>query len=405
MRFFWPLIVLLAVALPARCGTLYHVFEPVQMPNGEAISGASIYVYQPNGTTQVTIYSDPAGASPITQPDTTDATGMMSFYVEPGMYDVRVDYDQWNIDSTWENWTVGVARDTLELNALQFGSDTDTGALGSIYIPKSHSLWVRGRNSKARAGASFKYCMTFGNNELQMEPNTALSWVVPDSGSWSDHAFILPDTSAGSYLDVLKWQSTRTDSLDWRLGKVRSGPAKGGLPLYAGYFYTNMPDSAASGGVGVRTAFRIRWDNSHGRSTGINNAYSEILSLMDGATEVYQFRKNGLAMYPQTAGSSAKKLTWGGGTHYTQITESDDSYTQIKANTAHLKLTDESDADVARLDAYKTFSTIFRLAPCTGTTCRDTTGVRLGSIIRIVHSTNDTLLMLKTGRTWGQIYP
>jgi hypothetical protein len=424
------LSVVLAVAalcVPAH-GTHYrHMYDWVSNRYGQAVSGASVYVYGANTTTAATIYSDLAGGTAASNPLTTDADGYWSCYIDPATrVDVRIYHAALGIDNTIANWgatgsnadttdissasgdfTVSgtVTADTLMLTksgtdnnaTLRFGSDTDTSAKGTIWMPKSHSLWIRGTDSKSRAGTGFQYCMAFGQNELQMEPNTALSWVVPDSGGWSDRAFILPDTSTGSHYDVLKWQSTRTDSTDWTVGKVRSGPAKGGLPLYAGRFYTNMPDSASAGGNGVRTGFRIQWANSNGRNTGVNNDESRILSLVDGDTEVYMFQKGGLVLYPSHDGEE-KGISWtgGGGTTYTQITEVDGGYTHIKANSGKLKITTEAVANTAKLYVHTTLLDDLRLTPMAAG-ARDTVGARIGTMR---FTTGDSLIVFGSGRTW-----
>jgi hypothetical protein len=107
MRLIWPLVLVLALVSHGYALSLTHVYEPVQMPNGEAVSGASVYVYLPNTTTEVTIYEDAAGASPITQPETTTSGGMMSFYAYPGTYDLYIVYSPWSVATTWEDYAVG----------------------------------------------------------------------------------------------------------------------------------------------------------------------------------------------------------------------------------------------------------------------------------------------------------
>lgn len=54
------------------------------------VVGASVTVYLQGTTTKATIYSDRPGSVSITNPVTTDATGVYSFYVAEGRYDLLV---------------------------------------------------------------------------------------------------------------------------------------------------------------------------------------------------------------------------------------------------------------------------------------------------------------------------
>ena len=140
MRLIWPLVLALVLASHGYAASLAHVYEPVQMPNGEAVSGASVYVYQPNTTTQVTIYEDAAGESPITQPETTSSGGMMSFYIGSGTYDIHVEYAPWGIDTTWEDYNAfldsgGLAVSPITLSIAPVGVTSDRTLYGSI-VPR-----------------------------------------------------------------------------------------------------------------------------------------------------------------------------------------------------------------------------------------------------------------------------
>jgi len=57
---------------------------------GNAIGGASVSVFQEGTTTEATIYSDPALTTTISNPITTDASGVYEFWIVAGIYDIQI---------------------------------------------------------------------------------------------------------------------------------------------------------------------------------------------------------------------------------------------------------------------------------------------------------------------------
>lgn len=61
----------------------------VLAPNGDAISGATIYV-NVRGGTQATVYADETSATTLSQPLTTDASGRITGWLSRGQYEVQI---------------------------------------------------------------------------------------------------------------------------------------------------------------------------------------------------------------------------------------------------------------------------------------------------------------------------
>jgi hypothetical protein len=140
MRLIWPLVLVLALVSHGYAASLAHVYEPVQMPNGEAVPGASVYVYLPNTELEVTIYEDAAGTSPITQPETTTSGGMMSFYVAPGTYDIYIVYSPWSVATTWEDYNAVYDPGGKAISPIIIGSFTTSSVdvtLFGVLIPRA----------------------------------------------------------------------------------------------------------------------------------------------------------------------------------------------------------------------------------------------------------------------------
>jgi hypothetical protein len=57
---------------------------------GNALNGASVTIYEADGTTAATIYSDTELATAESNPLTTGSDGVYEFYAYPGYYDVQV---------------------------------------------------------------------------------------------------------------------------------------------------------------------------------------------------------------------------------------------------------------------------------------------------------------------------
>lgn len=70
--------------------------------NGQAASGAQVYVYARGTTTQRTVYSGSTGAGTLAQPLTTDANGRIEGWVDPGRHDVVVTVDGATYTQPWD---------------------------------------------------------------------------------------------------------------------------------------------------------------------------------------------------------------------------------------------------------------------------------------------------------------
>jgi hypothetical protein len=91
MKKILPYLLAMLVANPVLAGTAYRYSDSVTTLRGDAVGGASVYVYQANTTTKVTLYSGPHSAFPtMSNPTSTDGYGRFTFFVEPGTYDLYV---------------------------------------------------------------------------------------------------------------------------------------------------------------------------------------------------------------------------------------------------------------------------------------------------------------------------
>lgn len=83
--------VMALMASDADAETLYRLGDCVQTIRGDAVGGATITVYTANTTTKAELHSGPHTAfSTVTNPATTDRFGRYSFYLAPGVYDIRI---------------------------------------------------------------------------------------------------------------------------------------------------------------------------------------------------------------------------------------------------------------------------------------------------------------------------
>ena len=125
------LAVFLVVTLcgSAHATYLKHMYDWVTSRYGNAISGATVYVYGANTTTTATIYSDLAGGTVVTS-CTTDADGYWECYIDPKTrVDVRIYHAAWAIDETIPNWGGnGANADTTDISATS-GDLTVDGSL------------------------------------------------------------------------------------------------------------------------------------------------------------------------------------------------------------------------------------------------------------------------------------
>lgn len=128
---------------------------------GPAVPGAQIFVCDqpanipaglsavaPNPTPLATIYSDPDGLVPITQPILTDGFGHYDFYVLPGTYDVSV-YLGGKLQQEYPDQSIGVSSLSARTAAIPYtidggGSVPSTGIKGQISIPFACTVtgWV-----------------------------------------------------------------------------------------------------------------------------------------------------------------------------------------------------------------------------------------------------------------------
>jgi len=107
---------------------------------GNALSGASVYVCsQPATTTsippspEVQLYSDPAGADPITQPVMTDGYGHAFYYAAPGTYTV-VYYSPQILETILPDQTIGSGNVTFPITVAEGGTNATTAPQALINL-------------------------------------------------------------------------------------------------------------------------------------------------------------------------------------------------------------------------------------------------------------------------------
>lgn len=72
-------------------GVTYRYSDSVTTVRGDAVGGASVYVYTANTTTKIALYSGPYTVFPVvSNPITTDGYGRFTFFAEPGIYDLKI---------------------------------------------------------------------------------------------------------------------------------------------------------------------------------------------------------------------------------------------------------------------------------------------------------------------------
>lgn len=129
------LLVALLLATSALAGTAYRYTDSVTTIRGDAVGGASVYVYQANTTTKVTLYSGPhSGFTQQSNPVSTDGYGRFTFFVEPGTYDLYV-YGSNIVPYTLQDVRIfgdaGYTYNVLDYGAVAGDSGDDTSAFQS----------------------------------------------------------------------------------------------------------------------------------------------------------------------------------------------------------------------------------------------------------------------------------
>jgi hypothetical protein len=99
-----------------------HVFRP---GTGRTVPSASVHVKanpSTSGSADVTVYSDAAGSSPITQPFLTSSNGRVEFYAPDGRYDLYFTITDPTFGTITDNW-IDVSIDS---------SDTTTAIVSTV---------------------------------------------------------------------------------------------------------------------------------------------------------------------------------------------------------------------------------------------------------------------------------
>lgn len=122
----------------------YHTFVAIYdtQPDGDnVVASRSIEVRDKNTGLYATIYSDSAGASPITQPGAaTDFNGVFEFYVAPGLYTI----------------TDGVRTETVDVKPHSYTFDTVAAAKAAQYLEVGDTVRTREYSAGNGGGASYK---------------------------------------------------------------------------------------------------------------------------------------------------------------------------------------------------------------------------------------------------------
>lgn len=84
------LSVVLMLIWAAIASAAAPIHQTVRDQRGMAISGASVYVYRTGTTTLATLYVSKAGTTTTTNPTTTNSSGDVAVYVDPGLYDLKI---------------------------------------------------------------------------------------------------------------------------------------------------------------------------------------------------------------------------------------------------------------------------------------------------------------------------
>lgn len=79
--------------------------QAVMDAKGNILIGASVNLYTTGTTTEVQLYSDRAGTTPVSQPILTDGNGLAQFYVVPGIYDLKAELG--GVSTTLTDYEIG----------------------------------------------------------------------------------------------------------------------------------------------------------------------------------------------------------------------------------------------------------------------------------------------------------
>jgi len=98
--------------------------DAILTPSGSPATSTAVTIYQSDGSTTATLYTDQTKATTATNPVTTDAYGNLAFYADPGIYVLSfvvggvattktVMVDPWYADTAWNSYAVTAATTIL----------------------------------------------------------------------------------------------------------------------------------------------------------------------------------------------------------------------------------------------------------------------------------------------------
>lgn len=424
MRWISALSVVLCLVGSASAAGLTHVYEDVRTGNGEAVVGASVYVYTAGTTSGVSIYEDASGDSLITQPTSTSAAGNMDFYVPPGIYNFRIVKTSLSIDQTWAYYPVGgfsVDGELIATGKTQLGdapADTvDTYGnvrwRADLYSDFDSSvLWFYKTEGTRRLGSERDRVVGFGPRSIQIEEDGALTAAVayPQATGGAflryddiDLVSLYPYTGNESYVYNTWYASNRRDSLHqwmWE-GVYGAYDDTVGVAPVGMWYETNIPDSNGTGGQ--RVAYRFEW-SALGTHTQIANGNSSLAQFYeDGATGVahYDFRRDELRLNPE-AGGTQKGITILSDTSqkFTKLTNNGTTSTQIWLNNGEGDFIASDGTNTGRLDSYTAIFDVLQLERRDLGSDGWPSGYGPGWV---VFSTGDTFYVCTADTTWGGV--
>ena len=104
--------------------------QTVMDAKGNILIGASVNLYTTGTTTEVQLYSDRAGTTPVSQPILTDGNGLAEFYVVPGIYDLKAELG--GVSTTLTDYEIGAVTlidDTITDDARVWSSEKIDNAI------------------------------------------------------------------------------------------------------------------------------------------------------------------------------------------------------------------------------------------------------------------------------------
>ena len=185
----------------------------VKATNGPAVPGAQIFVcsqpanvptglsaVSPNPTPLATIYSDPDGLVPITQPIITDGFGHYDFYVLPGTYDVSV-YLSGKLQQEYPDQSIGLGSGTTYTAGTGI---TIVGTVISATSPGAYTTATNWSSPHAMLGAvAFSSNTSPGTRGVQT--SSTMSFWLPVPVSFNRISILLGKITSGSSQDVFDW--------------------------------------------------------------------------------------------------------------------------------------------------------------------------------------------------------